>query len=157
MLIFDHGAKPAGAMKTLYQASALVVSAIIVIVAVVNCSPHQASRGEVPLEIGKDNQVYVEVDKTKLDAALDALKAHGGKCFIAYMDPNGNVTQHYRGCADEDLPPCGQMDPKTDKVTMSAKAKNGVTGESAVNDPNITYRVRGSGKYVKQVVDSFND
>jgi hypothetical protein len=40
---------------------------------------------------------------------------------------------------------------------MSAKAKNGMTGESAVNDPNITYRVRGSGKYVKQVVDSFND
>jgi hypothetical protein len=145
-------------MKTLCQASALVVSAIVAIVAVVNCSPHQASLGpDVPLEIGKDKQVYVEVDKTKLDAALNALKAHGGKCFIAYMDANGNVTERYGGCTDEDLPPCGQMDPKTDKVTMSAKAKNGITGESAVNDPNITYRIRAPGKYVKKVVNSFQD
>ena len=146
-------------MKTLHQASALVVSAVIAIVAIVDCSPHQASRppNEVPLEIGKDKQVYVEVDKGKLDGALKALKKHGGKCFIAYMDANGNVTEPYGPCTDTDLPPCGQMDLKTDKVTMSAKAKNGVVAESAANDPNITYRVRGRGKYVKKVADSFQN
>jgi hypothetical protein len=33
---------------------------------------------------------------------------------------------------------------KTDKVTISEVAKNGPVGESAANDPNVTYRVQSN-------------
>jgi len=46
--------------------------------------------------------------------------------------------------------PCSDPELKTDKVTMSATAK-----DRAAGDPNITYRVSGNSKDVSEVLNSF--
>ena len=67
----------------------------------------------------------------------------GGTCNIAYLDDDGRTLHDpYGRCSDPEL--------KTDKVTMSATAK-----DRAAGDPNITYRVSGNSKDVSEVLNSF--
>jgi hypothetical protein len=135
-------------MKTPRGRFAFVILPVIAIGTVLTCCEQRLSRHhEVSLEFGKDRAEYVEVNQDALNGALDALKSHGGKCYIAFMDDQGKVTEPYRNCADKEL--------MTDKITTSANAKNGPAGESAANDPNATYRVRGNSKDVRDVLNAF--
>ena len=98
---------------------------------------------EVHLQFGNDKTEYVEVYQEKLNTALAHLKAHGGKCLIAYLDDDGQTVH-------DPYPPCSDMELKTDKVTISANAEHRAAG-----DPNVTYRVRGNNKDVSEVLNSF--
>jgi hypothetical protein len=145
-------------MKTLSGTFAFML-VLIAIVTVLSCCEQQLrAPEEASLEIGKDKVKYVKVNETKLKKAVDALKANGGKCQLVFMKNNGTLdNKPYYHCTDTIPPPCGDMNLKTDQVTTSANAKNGLVGESVANDPNITYRVQGPSKYVKKVVNSFED
>ena len=120
------------------------MSVLIVIVAVFSsCEKQFTYEHQVQLQFGNDKTEYVEVYQRKLDSALARLKAHGGTCYIAYLDDDGR-TLH------DPYPPCSDPELKTDKVTMSANAKH-----QAAGDPNITYSVRANGKDVSDVLNSF--
>ena len=127
-------------MKTLSARFTFVILSGVALVTLLSCYERQLATDEefkFKLKIGKDpgqaGPEYADVDKKTLDDALSALKTNLGKCYIAFKDANGNITMPY--------PPCTDLAVMTDKVTTSAKAKNGPAKDSAANDPNITYRV----------------
>jgi hypothetical protein len=88
---------------------------------------------------------YVAVNKGKLNRALKRLHDKGGTCLIAFLEDDEQTLI-------DPYPPCTDIQLKTDKVTTSATAK-----DRPVGDPNITYRVQGPSKYVKEVVNSFKE
>jgi hypothetical protein len=134
-------------MKKLSGTFAFVVLGLIAIVTILSCTIGPSFHHQVSLQFGKDKVEYVEVDKGALDKALRALKSHKGKCYIAFMDDNGKVTEPYLDCNDKDI--------TMDRVTTSPIAQNASARESAVNDPNITYRVQGNSKDVWDVLNAF--
>jgi hypothetical protein len=86
------------------------------------------------LKIGGPNKDdYVDVpSEDKFKNALKALGSSAQYC-IRFKDKDGNITDPY--------PP---VSIKTDKITTSAIAKKGPAGDSAANDPNVTYRVQSN-------------
>jgi hypothetical protein len=143
-------------MKTLSARFTFVILTGIALVTVFSgCEKRLAIDEEFKfkLKIGKDpgqaGPVFADVDKKILDPALSALKTNLGKCYLAFKDANGNVTDPY--------PPCTDSNIITDKVIRSAKAKNGPAEDSAANDPNITYRVYSNNlNDIRAVVASFS-
>jgi hypothetical protein len=133
-------------MKKLSRIFAFILAGIA-LVTVLSCAHQIYFHHDVSLQFGKEGAEYVEVDQPALDAALRALKSHGGKCYITFMDNNGKVTDPY--------PPCGDIFLKTDKKRTSANTKTRPAGQSAANDPNITYRVQGPSKDVLDVLNAF--
>ena len=121
-----------------------LMSVVIVIAAVFSsCEKRFTQQHQVHLQFGNDKSEYVEVYQGKLDSALAHVKANGGTCRIAYLDDDGRTLHDpYSPCSDPEL--------KTDKVTMSATAK-----DRAAGDPNITYHVSGNSKDVSEVLNSF--
>jgi hypothetical protein len=134
-------------MNTLSVTFRFVVLGVIVMVVVVSCC------GVFPtipdprislysVDIGhKQRDQYVKWKQPEFDQALILVCAAGGTyCLKAKLD-NGKIIFPYHpvnsnctNCRDENI--------RTVKVTKSKDADNIAAGESAVNDPNIMYRVR---------------
>jgi hypothetical protein len=96
------------------------------------------------LEMGR----YVEVEQPDFDNALKKLAGNGGQYDIEYLKEEGAPLKHYRAGRHVSI--------KTDKVTKSELASSAAAGESAANDPNVTYRVTSNeATDFKDVVKTF--
>jgi hypothetical protein len=86
---------------------------------------------------------YVEwKNQGDFDKALEQVRAHGGKICICVLMPGGTPYLHK---LNNDCPRnyhCPSEKIRTVKVTKSKAVDNIAAGESAVNDPHITYRVQ---------------
>jgi hypothetical protein len=143
LIVAHQGVKPAVVMKAAPRTIALMSVATVIVAVFSSCEERFTRQHQVHLQFGNDKTEYVEVDKGKLDTALAHLKDNGGTCNIAYLDDDGRTLHDpYGRCSDPEL--------KTDKVTMSATAK-----DRAAGDPNITYHVSGNSKDVSEVLNSF--
>ncbi len=144
-------------MKTLSGLFALVVIAVITTVVVVGCCnlPFIPDIATYSVEIGgaQKASTYVEVkDKGKLDAALAhvrSLSQKGGSYCLCFMSTEKDTPHPYDShnkCPEYPEHPehykCPPGKIRTVKVTKSKAADNIAAGESAVNDPHITYRVQ---------------
>jgi hypothetical protein len=128
-------------MKTLSKTFVFVALALIAIIAIIafRCPFFISSKEpdfpdqKFVLKIVTPAGEYVDVtSETDFKGALDAVRDKEGHYKI-HFKRNDNTETDYN-----DFP----RGIKTDKVTTSsATAKNGPAGESAANDPNVTYRV----------------
>ena len=138
-------------MKTLSGTFAFIL-AVVVIVAVVSCCYFPSILDTKPLatvEIGHElrgkipKRTYVEwKDKAKFDKALEQVRDHNGKYCLCVVMPGGtpHPYESNNDCSNYHCPPPENI--KTVKVTKSKTADNIAAGESAVNDPHVTYRVQ---------------
>jgi hypothetical protein len=142
-------------MRTLSGKFTFVVLAVIVIVAVVSCCyfpliPDTKTYVEIGSELrGKRTYVEWKGDGTKFKQALEQVRGHKGEyCICVLETPRDEPTPYpYSKCPEqytcprppENNPP-GNI--RTVKVTKSKAADNIAAGESAVNDPHVTYRVQ---------------
>jgi hypothetical protein len=143
-------------MKTLSGRFRFVVFGVIVIVAVVSCCYFPSITDTIPrasVEIGHDvrgKRTYVEWkdDGAKFKQALEQVRGHnGGEYCICVIEKPGDKPSQYPDskchkdyeCPPENSPP-GNI--RTVKVTKSKAADDIAVGQSAANDPNITYRVQ---------------
>jgi len=149
LIIAARGVKPAVAMKTLSGLFALVVIAVITTVVVVGCCdfPFIPGIATYCVEIGGTQKAstYVELkDKGKFDAALAHIRGQkGGSYCLCFMSTPSDTPHWYDShveCPRYYKCPPGKI--RTVKVTKSKAADNIAAGESAVNDPHITYRVQ---------------
>jgi hypothetical protein len=149
-------------MKILSARFRFVVIGAIVVVAVVSCCTipiplitdtksvitaagsyielgHQL-RAEVP------ERTYVEwKDQAKFDKALEKVRGNNGEyclCVLLTAGDKPHPYDAYNKCPRRYDCPRGNI--RTVKVTKSKAAKNIAVGESAVNDPNVTYRILSS-------------
>jgi hypothetical protein len=94
---------------------------------------------------------YAGVPDAEQDAfkkALEKLKKNGGQCELTFLRKEGE--QPIKGY-------CDNLSLKTDKVTKSELASSAAAGESAANDPNLTYRVSSNDATdFKDVVKMFS-
>jgi hypothetical protein len=140
-------------MKTLSGTFAFVALAVIVIVAVVSCCNFPFitdTKSYAYVQIGHElrakipKRTYVEwKDQTKFDKALEQVRGHNGEyCLCVMMNPDDKPHPYdsYNNCPPGYKCPPGNI--RTVKVTKSKAADNIAAGESAVNDPNVTYRVQ---------------
>jgi hypothetical protein len=139
-------------MKTLSGTFAFIL-AVVVIVAVVSCCYFPSILDTKPLatvEIGHElrgkipKRTYVEwKDKAKFDKALEQVRDHNGEyCLCVMMNPKDEPHPYdsHNKCPTGYKCPPGNI--TTVKVTKSRAADNIAAGESAVNDPHVTYRVQ---------------
>jgi hypothetical protein len=142
-------------MRTLSGKFTVVVLAVIVIVAVVSCCYFPLiTDTKLYVEIGHElrgKRTYVEWkdDGTKFKQALEQVRGHNGEyCICVLEEPRGKPYQYSYSKCPEDYtcprPPKNNPpgDIRTVKVTKSKAADNIAAGESAVNDPHVTYRVQ---------------
>jgi hypothetical protein len=141
---------------------AFVILAGIALVTMLSCEQRLAvdDKDKLKLEIGgptKDDFVDLRQPdgKDALDAALRSLDAKQYK--IRFKSDHGDIDEDYHPPTPTPSVQGDHASIKTDKTIKSEAANNKAGAESAVNDPNITYRVRGSVKDVKKVVDSFKE
>ena len=142
------------AMKTLSGTFRFVVLGVMVIVAVVSCCNFAfvpdttvlTSVGLAAVEIGHDvlgKRTYVEwKNQADFDKALKQVRDHNGKYCLCVVMPGGTPHPYdsYNKCPGKyDCPP---VNTRTVKVTKSKAADDIAAGQSAANDPNITYRVQ---------------
>ena len=137
-------------MKTLSGLFALVVIAVITTVVVVGCCtdlPFLPGIATYSVEIGgaQKASTYVELkDKAKFDAALQHIRGQKGGsyclCFMSTASDTPHPYDAHNKCPEHYHCPPGKI--RTAKVTKSKAADNIAAGDSAVNDPNITYRVQ---------------
>jgi hypothetical protein len=131
-------------MNTLSKTFRFVVLGVIVMVVVVSCCIFPTIPGiSYSVEIGnKQRDQYVKWKQPEFDNALNWLCDHGGTyCLKAKLD-NGNIIDPYHPKGHKDCTNCTLENIRTVKVTKSKDADNIAAGESAVNDPNVMYRVR---------------
>ena len=105
----------------------------------------------------KQRDQYVPWKQPQFDDALKLLcagrgtyclkaKLNNGKIIFPYHPENSNCTN----CGDENI--------RTVKVTKSKDADNIAAGESAVNDPNIMYRIRSADPgNINKVLDTLTE
>jgi hypothetical protein len=130
-------------MKTLSRTFAFILLAIVAIVAFVSCVTKFDTYKYVR-QIGDPNAhppVYRGFKKgddndSDFRRALIALKRNGGACEITILHPGPHQTPIPGYC--EHL---NAVKLKTDRVMKSKTANNTVAGESAANDPNVTWRI----------------
>jgi len=143
------GVKPAVAMRTLSVRFRSVVIGVIAIVAVVSCcnfaSIRDARISSYSVEIRRQRApTYVEwKDEGKFKTALAQVRAHNGEyCFCVIRRPGDDPHPYdsHNKCPRGYTCPPGDI--KTVKVIKSKAADNIAAGESAVNDPHVTYRVQ---------------
>jgi len=150
-------------MKTLSLRFRFVVIGVIAIVAIVSCctipNPLIPDTKSVItatvsyIEIGPQpgakirGRTYVDwKDKAKFEKAL--AQVHDNKnrkiCICVLESSGGTPYLHplNNNCPPDYKCPSGKI--RTVKVTKSKAAENIAVGESAVNDPNITYRIQSS-------------
>jgi hypothetical protein len=151
LLIKAHGAKPAGAMKTPSRILALVILAVIVIAAVVSCTfqivPNQKFLVYIGTKPWLGAPTYVNwTTEEKFDDALKQVCQNGGTYKIRKLKADGEKSYDAKSCK-EIL--------KTVKVTKSKVADDAAAGESASNDPNVTYKVASASlDDIKEVLDA---
>jgi hypothetical protein len=138
-------------MKTLSGRFRFVVLGVIVIVAV-GCScyfPFIPGIATYCVEIGgaQKASTYVALkDKVKFDAALAHIRSQsqmGGSYCLCFISTDKDTPHPYD--SHNKCPPhydCRSAKIRTVRVTKSKAADNIAAGESAVNDPHITYRVQ---------------
>ena len=140
-------------MKTLYGRLRFLVFSLAVIVAVVSCCnfPLVPDTTE-SIEIGhqlqahmskKTYRTYVEwKNKDDFDRALAQVRRNKGKICLCVVMPGGTPYPHElnNDCAHYDCPFPENI--KTVKVTKSKETDKIAAAESAVNDPNITYKIQ---------------
>jgi len=90
-------------------------------------------------------RTYVEWknDGTDFDKALAQVSAHKGKICVCVLKSSNDKPHPHK--LNNDCPStyhCPSEKIRTVKVTKSKAADNIVARESAVNDPNVTYRVQ---------------
>jgi len=137
-------------MKTLSGRFRFVVFGVIVIVAVVSCCnfPFIPDIASYSVEIGGKQKAptYVEwKDERQFENALKQVRGHEDKgasyCLCVMRTPHGTPRRiPYSKCPRGYECPPGNI--RTVKVTKSKAADNIAAGESAVNDPHVTYRVQ---------------
>jgi hypothetical protein len=158
-------------MRTLSGKFAFVVLAVIVIVGVVSCCYFPSITDTIPrasVEIGHDvrgKRTYVEwKNEAKFKQALEQVRGHnGGEYCICVLEkpraephqyPDSKCHEDYK-CPSEPPENSPSVNIRTVKVTKSKVADNVAAGESAVNDPNVTYRVQSSDPGdIKKVLDA---
>ena len=127
-------------MKTLSRTFAFILLAIIAIVTFVSCLSKFATNYKYDQPIGNPNhyRTFKKGDDNESDfrRALIALKRNGGACEITILHPGPHQTPIPGYC--EHL---NAVKLKTDRVMKSKTANNTVAGESAANDPNVTWRI----------------
>jgi hypothetical protein len=139
-------------MKNLFGRFRFVVLGVIVIVAVASCCnfPYLPNIISWCMEIEnkqRANGRYVEWTKeADLITALKQVCAHHGEvCLCVVRKVGDQPSYRYKECAPPATPcpkyDCPPANIRTVKVTKSKAAANTRAGESAANDPNITYRV----------------
>ena len=120
-------------MKTLSRIFAFVVLAVIVIVAAVGCATYQIVANQKYFLVIGTHTTYVEWrDQDLFDKALDRVRRRGG-----YYD----ITVLKNGAGAQPVHPYVPRSIRTVKVTKSKVADGAAAGESATNDPNVTYKV----------------
>ncbi|PYJ23014.1 MAG: hypothetical protein DME99_04010 [Verrucomicrobia bacterium] len=137
-------------MKTLSGRFRFVVFGVIVIVAVVSCCnfPFIPDIASYSVEIGGKQKAstYVEwKDERQFENALKQVRGHEDKgasyCLCVMRTPHATHRRiPYSKCPRGYECPPGNI--RTVKVTKSKAADNIAAGESAVNDPHVTYRVQ---------------
>lgn len=153
-------------MKTLSVRFRFVVLGLIVIVVVgCCCFPTIPSIASYSVEIGNQQRgpKYVNwKDKDKFDAALAQLRSNpngnGKICICVLMSdqppstPYPHPLNNY--CRQWNYK-CDSKNIRTVKVTKSKAADEIAAGESAVNDPHVTYRVQSADPGdIKNVLDA---
>ncbi len=134
-------------MKTLSGTVGFAVLAVIVAVVVVSCCYFPSitdtkSYVEIGHELrGKRTYVEWKDEGTDFYRALEQVRGHNGEyCLCVMKTPNATPQRiDYSKCPGYECPP-GNI--RTVKVTKSKAADNIAAGESAVNDPHVTYRVQ---------------
>lgn len=130
-------------MKTLSRTFAFILLAIVAIVAFMSCVTRFGIY-KYERRIGDPNAhppVYRGFKKgddndSDFRRALIALKQNEGACEITILHPGPHQTPIPGYC--EHL---NAVKLKTDRVIKSKTANNPAAGESAANDPNVTWRV----------------
>jgi hypothetical protein len=141
-------------MKTLSRTFCFVVLAVIVIAVVASCCnlPFIPNILSYSVEIGTKQQgaiyapKYVEwKSEKKFNDALAQIRSHNDKragyCFCVIKN-SGDHPRKYKfndKCTDYECPP---GDIRTVKVTKAKAADKIAAGESAANDPHVTYRIQ---------------
>jgi hypothetical protein len=146
-------------MKTLPAKLRFVVLGVIVLVVVVSCCNFPFLT-DMYIELGHDvsgtrsTRTYVEwKDKGKFESALQKLHDDGGKiCLCVLTDHKPHPHKLNNGCSSRyDCPSPPPI--KTVKVTKSKAADRIAAEQSAVNDPNVTYRIQASALHPNDVSD----
>jgi hypothetical protein len=130
-------------MKTLSRTFAFILLAIVAIVAFMSCVTRFGIY-KYERQIGDPNAhppVYAgfkagDDNASDFRRALIALKQNGGACEITILHPGPHQTP-IPGYCDH----LNAVKLKTDRVIKSKTANNTAAGESAANDPNVTWRV----------------
>lgn len=133
-------------MKTLSRKSFILVLAIIAIVTFVSCLSTSTTNYTYEKVIGNPTAVPPVYrgfkkgadDDSDFRAALIALKRRRGACEITILHPGPHQTPQHGYCLH--LP----VNLKTDRVIKTKAAKKTAAGESAANDPNVTWRVQSN-------------
>jgi hypothetical protein len=154
-------------MKTLSRTFVFVALAVIGIVAIFafrRAFTRGPAKQDFPdqkfvLKIGKIGahpKEYADVwSETDFATALDAVRSKGGHYKFHFKRNDNTETDYNHFPGTPSASGTSALSIKTDKVTTSALAKNGPTGESAANDPNATYRVTSADPgVIKGVVDT---
>jgi len=146
-------------MKALSRTFWFVVLGVIVMVVVVSCCVFPTTPDpritSYSIDISyrqRDQHQYVEWkgDGTNFKQALAQVRGRkGGEYCICVIEKVGDEPYQYPGskcpedykCTSENSPP---INIRTVKITKSKVADNRANGESAVNDPNVGYRVRSA-------------
>jgi hypothetical protein len=138
-------------MKTLSVRFRFVVTGVIVLVAIVSCCNFTCIRdtriSSYSVEIGRQRAPrYVEwKDPDQFKNVLNQVCANGGEyCLCVVMTAGADPIYPYHPCPRTHCPryDCPTENIRTVKVTKSKAADNIAAGESAVNDPNATYRIQ---------------
>jgi hypothetical protein len=151
-------------MKTLSVRFRFVVIGVIAMVAVVSCCYFPSISGTTSyatVEIGDQlpGKItrYVEwKNKDDFDKALAQVRANNGKvCICVLKSSDDKPYKHELNndcCSTYD---CPSEKIRTVKVTKSKAANNIAAGESAVDDPHVTYRVQSPNPGdIKKVLDA---
>jgi hypothetical protein len=130
------GVKPADVMKTRSGTLSFVVLAVIVAFAVVSCCTYQFVANQKGLLVIGTGKTYVEwKSQRQFDNALKRVCQHGGYYDLTVLMNVGAQPIHpYKPC-----PFPGSI--RTVKVTKSKVTDGAAAGESAANDPQVTYKV----------------
>lgn len=140
-------------MKNLFGTLQLIVLGIIVVLVVVSCCefPFIPNIASYCVEIGHPvpgvarSRTYVEwKNKGDFDNALQQVRHHNGKVCLCVVVPTGTPHPHElnNDCSRyEDNCPAPE-NIRIVKITKSKDADKIAAGDSAANDPHVTYRVQ---------------
>jgi hypothetical protein len=141
-------------MKTPPVKVRFVVLGVTTIVAVVSCCnfpsivdtiPYAGVEIGHPLQPGIPGRTYVEwKDKGAFEKALERVRGHHGEYCLCVIEKPGDKPYKYPNSNCHGRYDCPPERIRTVRVTKSKAADNIAAGESAVNDPSITYKIQSA-------------